>query len=381
MVGYEHTTTMSNMFEPQKRLIKPFAAFQRKSCFGVVQFRSASLRLIISGVLMKRQLVHCIALFIFAVFATNVVTAQVVRPPVPRGSQKATVSQTLGTTEVSITFSRPSILGRKVFGDWPVAVAGEATLDNQNERPKDAVLVPWGHVWRTGANEATLFSVNDDVLINGQPLAAGKYSLHTIPAKEGDWTIIFNRDEGQWGSFAYDAKKDILRIKSKPETLSTSTELLTFEIDPDIPAKVGDVTTKGTVSLRWEKIRVPFIVEVKDVVGSTITRLKAYVAAAKPEDPGPRINAGNYAKANKQTEQANAWFEEALKVNDALIATKETFQNLQRKATILLNLGRGADALVAAERAVLVGKADPSIKATDIAALEKRIADIKAGKN
>lgn len=381
VVGYEHTTTMSNMFEPQRRLIKPFAAFQRKSCFGMDPFRSASRRLIIYGVLMKRQLVYCFALFIFAVFATNVVTAQVVRPPVPRGSQKATVSQTLGTTEVSITYSRPSILGRKVFGDWPVAVTGEATLDNQNERPKDAVLVPWGHVWRTGANEATLFSVNDDVLINGQPLAAGKYSLHTIPAKEGDWTIIFNKDDGQWGSFSYDAKKDVLRIKAKPETLSWSTELLTFDIDADIPAKLGDATSKGTVALRWDKTRVPFTVEVKDVVGSTIARLKAYVAAAKPDDPGPRINAGNYAKANKQTEQANAWFEEALKLNDAMIATKETFVNLQRKATILLNLGRGADSLAAAERALVVGKADSTVTKAQIEALEKRIADIKAGKN
>ena len=73
-------------------------------------------------------------------------------------------------------------------------------------------------------------------------------------------------------------------------------------------------------------------------------------------------------------------YEEALKLNDAMIATKETFQNLQRKATILLSLGRGAESLAAAERAVVVGKADPAIKATDIAALEKRIADIKAGK-
>lgn len=327
----------------------------------------------------KNSLITTLALLATFAFASQIVSAQ--RPPVPRGSQKATVSQTLGTTEVSVSYSRPAILGRKVFGDWPTAVAGEATLDNQNERPKDAALVPWGHVWRTGANEATLFTVNDDVLVNGQPLAAGKYSLHTIPAKDGDWTIIFNKDDGQWGSFAYDAKKDALRIKAKAETLSWSTELLTFDIESDIPAKVGDVTSKGTVAIRWEKTRVPFTVEVKDLVGSTMTRLKAYVAAAKPEDPGPRINAGNYAKANKQTEQANAWFEEALKLNDAMIATKETFQNLQRKATILLNLNRGADALAAAERAVVVGKADPAIKATDIAALEKRIADIKAGKN
>lgn len=328
---------------------------------------------------MKRYLFSLISICTMALALAAIASAQV-RPPTPRGSQKATVSQTLGTTEVSVTYSRPAIFGRKVFGDWPKPTTGEATLDNGNERPKDAPLVPWGHVWRTGANEATLFTVNDDVLVNGQPLAAGKYSLHTIPAKDGDWTVIFNKDDGQWGSFSYDSKKDVLRVKAKAETVAASTELLTFDIDPDVPAKLGDVASKGTVAMRWDKLRLVFTVEVKDMVGSTLTRLAAYVAAAKADDPNPRISAGNYAKANKRTEQANAWFEEALKLNDAMIATKETFQNLQRKATILLNLGRSSDALVAAERALVVGKADANIKPADIAALEKRIADIKAGK-
>lgn len=319
------------------------------------------------------------SLLLIVLVAAVAVSSQV-RPPTPRGSQKATVSQTLGTTEVSVTYSRPAIFGRKVYGDWPKPTSGEATLDNGNDRPKDAPLVPWGHIWRTGANEATLFSVNDDVLINGQPLAAGKYSLHTIPGKDGEWTIIFNSDEGQWGSFSYDSKKDVLRVKAKAEWLAASSELLTFDIDPDVPAKLGDVASKGTVVLRWEKLRLPFTVEVKDMVGSTLTRLAAFVAASKADDPGPRISAGNYAKANKRTEQANAWFEEALKLNDALVAKKETFQNLQRKATILLNLGRNSDALAAAERAVVVGKADANVKPADIAAMEKRIADIKAGK-
>jgi hypothetical protein len=319
---------------------------------------------------MKRVLLSSFVLAAVILAAATFASAQ--RPPVPRPSQKASLSQTIGTTEVTITYSRPAVKGRKVYGDWPTAVTGEGTLDNQNERPKDAVLVPWGHVWRTGANEATLFVVTDDVLVNGQPLAAGKYSLHSIPGKD-DWTFIFNKDDGQWGSFSYDAKNDALRVKAKPTWVSDSQELLAFTADP-----VSE--NAATFNVSWEKLRVGFSVEVKDVVGSTMTRLKAYVAAAKPDDPGPRITAGLYAKANKQNEQATAWFEDALKLNDAMIAAKETFQNLQRKATILLNLGRGTDALAAAERAVVVGKADPNIKAADIAALEKRIADLKAGK-
>lgn len=325
---------------------------------------------------MKRQFIFSIAIFALLVVTATVASAQVVRPPVPRDSQKSTIMQTIGTTEIAITYSRPAVKGRPIFGAPPETMAarakGEATLDNQNERKAGEPIVPFDHVWRAGANEATMFTVNDDVLINGQPLAAGKYSFHVIPAKDGNWTIIFNKDL-DWGSFTYKAENDALRVKTKAEAAPFNMEFLTYYFDPI-------VADSATVHLRWEKMDMPFIVKVKDVVGSTMTRLKAYVAAAKPEDPGPRISAGNYAKANKQTEQANAWFEEALKLNDAMIATKETFQNLQRKATILLNLGRAADALAAAERAIVVGKADPTVQKAAIDALEKRIADIKAGK-
>jgi len=146
-------------------------------------------------------------------------------------------------------------------------------------------------------------------------------------------------------------------------------ELLTYYFDP-----VGD--DNATVHLRWEKMDVPFTVKVKDVVGSTMTRLRSYVAAAKADDPSPYLNAAAYAKSVKLNDDANAWFNEALKRTDVQIAQKETMQNLGRKATILLNLGRNQDALVAAERAVVVGKA----AGADTSAIEKRIADIKAGK-
>jgi hypothetical protein len=121
---------------------------------------------------------------------------------------------------------------------------------------------------------------------------------------------------------------------------------------------------------------VPFTVKVKDVVGSTMTRLRSYVAAAKADDPGPYMNAAGYAKSVKLNDDATAWFNEALKRTDSQIAQKETMQNLGRKATILLNLNRPMDALAAAERAIVVGKA----AGADTSAIEKRIADIKAGK-
>lgn len=313
----------------------------------------------------KRSAIFSLALALFAAIAAD---AQQVRPPLPRGSQKAAVMQTVGTTDISLTYSRPAVKGRAIYGAWPTEVKGESTLDNSNTRPKDAVLVPWGHVWRTGANEATMFVVNDDVLINGQPLAAGTYSLHSIPGKD-EWTFIFNKDDGQWGSFTYDAAKDALRVKSKPTWTADSTELLTFAID----APEGDT---ATVNLRWEKLSVPFTVKVKDVTGSTMARLRTYVAEGKPEEWQRPLNAAMFAKQNKLTDDAAKWFDQAGKAIDAQIAAKPTFANYRAKSNILFNAGKSQEALAATEKAIELGKAEKA----DVAALEKRAADLKAGK-
>lgn len=309
-----------------------------------------------------------LSLVLFSALLTAGVTLGQVRPPVPRPSQKASVSQTIGTTDITLTYSRPAVKGRKIWGDWPSPIAGEATLDNQTNRPPGAPLVPNGHIWRAGANEATAFTVADDVIVNGQPLSAGTYSFHAIPGKD-EWTIIFNKDDGQWGSFAYDASKDALRVKTKPRVMAENQELLSYYIDA-IEADTAIVT------LRWEKLSVPFTVKVRDVVGSTMTRLRAYASAAKPDDWQAPLNAANYAKANKLTDDASKWYAQSLAAIDEQIKAKPSFQNLSRRSTILLSAGRTQDALAAAEKALEAGKAEKA----DTSALEKRIADIKAGK-
>ena len=319
---------------------------------------------------MKRNLTILLILMIAAV----TVSSQV-RPPLPRPSSKAAVMQTVGTTEISIVYARPEMKGRLVFADaserMKAMASGENTLDNVRDRRPDEPLVAFGHLWRAGANEATVITFADDVLVNGQPLAAGKYSLHMIPTKD-DWTIIFNK-ELDWGSFTYKASQDALRVKTKTAQVAESKELLTFGFE-----NVGEKS--ATAYLRWEKVKVPFTVEIKDVVASTMTRLKAYVAAAKADDPQAPLNAANYAKTNMRTAEATAWFAQALKINDDLIKVKETFQNQNRKATILLALGRMQESLAAAERTLVVGKADSTVTKAQIDAVEKRIADIKAGK-
>ena len=286
----------------------------------------------------------------------------------PRPSPGATVMQTIGVTDVTITYSRPAVKGRKIWGDWPVDAPGEATLDNQNTRPPGAPLVPYGHIWRTGANDATKFTVTDDVLINGQPLPAGTYSLHSIPGKD-EWTIIFNTVAQQGGSFEYDAKKDALRVKTKPEIADHPHEWLDISLDP---LKENSLVAK----IKWEKVSVPFTIEVKDMPTVVVTRARSAVAAAKADDWQTPFQAANYAKANKATDDAAKWYEQALKAIDEQIKVKPSFQNLTRRANTLLNAGRTQEGIAAAEKAVEAGKSEKA----DTSALEKRIAELKTPK-
>jgi Protein of unknown function (DUF2911) len=291
--------------------------------------------------------------------------AQVV---LPRPSQKASVMQRIGVTDVTITYSRPGVKGRKIWGDplpeQATTVKGEATLDDQNARPKNAVIVPYGHVWRAGANEATTFDVTDDVLINGQKLAAGNYSLHTIPGKD-EWTIVFNGTANQWGSFDYDPAKDTLRVKVKPQALAENQEWLEYTFDP--------VTEDSAqVNIRWEKVNVPFTVKVPDVNATTLARLKTTVSNAKPDDWRTPLQAGNYLLNNQNPAddaQGMAWLDQSIKV-------KETFQNLASKATALYKAGKKEEAVALGEQAVQRGKTDK----VDTTNFEKRLADMKAGK-
>jgi hypothetical protein len=284
----------------------------------------------------------------------------------PRPSQKASVMQTIGVTDITITYSRPGIKGRKIWGDAPKGSAsGTATLDDSRTRVKDAPIVPYDHVWRTGANEATLFEVSDDVMINGQPLPAGRYSLHTIPTKN-EWTIIFNKDAGQWGSFTYDESKDALRVKVKPKKVGDKQEWLMFGFDP--------VTEKSAqVNLRWEKVLVPFTVEVKDVNALAMEKARAAIAAAKLDDWQSPMQAANFAFQNKiNTEEAMQWLDQSLKI-------KETFNNVSLKARVLADQGKLAEAIATGEKAIQVGKA-ANANAVSLANMEKLVAEWKAKK-
>jgi hypothetical protein len=255
------------------------------------------------------------------------------------------------------------VKGRRIWGD-PVAsqagTKGEATLDDQNVRPKDAPIVPWGHVWRSGANEATTFAVTDDVLINGQKLAAGSYSLHTIPTKD-EWTIVFNGTANQWGSFNYDPAKDTLRVKVKPQWLNDNQEWLEYSF-PVVTPKSAQVL------IRWEKVAVSFTVEVPNVEAVWRAKVDTAIAADPTNEVIPLQVANAYAGDDK--------WDEALKWVDQSIKVKETFRNLSGKAQLLYLAGRKDEAFAMADRALAKGKADK----VDTTNFEKRVAGWKANK-
>jgi len=297
------------------------------------------------------------------------------QPPkvrLPQASPAATVSQTIGITDVSITYHRPAVKGRMVWGDISAdkvaalikanAVAptaeGEGTVDGAPGTGKDFPIAPNGHVWRAGANEATKITISDDVLINGQKLAAGAYSIHIIPGKD-EFTVAFNKTADQWGSFRYDAKQDALRVKAKPTWLKDSQEQLSY----DIPALTAN---SAQVIVRWEKMSLPFTIEVPNQDSLVRSKIDAAVAA-NPNDPAVTLAVANAYFNDDKLEEAMSWVEKSIKV-------KETFANLRTKANLLLNMNKKPEAFAVAEHAVVVGKAEGA----DTSRFEKAIADLKA---
>lgn len=260
----------------------------------------------------------------------------------PRESSGATVTQTIGDTKVTIVYHRPNTKGRKIWGE----------------------LVPYGEVWRSGANENTVFETSRDVTINGQLLPAGKYGFHTIPNKD-EWILIFSKDNDKWGSFSYDAKQDALRVKVAPQKSNEMRETLIYEFEP--------VTNRSAqVVLSWEKLRVPFTIDIGDVYARSLEQIREAIKNRKEDDMRPLSQGASYVltyKLKENYDEAIGWLDTALKI-------RETFGGLAAKARILAETGKIAEAVSVGEKAVAVGKAaNPPANTSDF---EKTIAEWKA---
>jgi len=258
----------------------------------------------------------------------------------PRPSQKASVMQTIGLTDVTITYSRPGVKGRVIWGG----------------------LVPYDKVWRTGANEATAITFSDDVTIEGKALPAGTYGLHTIPGK-AEWTIIFNKLADQWGSYDYDESKDALRIQVKPQE-GPPQEWMMFFFAEVLPAS-------AVVELAWEKLRVRFGIETNTMAKAT-ANIKA--ALERMEDWRIPYRAADFAWNSNSENSA-----ESYQWIDRSIGLKETYWNLRLKANMLARDGKKKEAVAIAEKAVVLGKANKD-EPTEIVKTEKLITEWKGAK-
>lgn len=256
----------------------------------------------------------------------------------PRASPKATVTQTVGVSEVTITYSRPSVKERTIWGE----------------------LVPWDRVWRTGANEVTTIELSHAAMIEGQALAAGKYSLHSIPGRD-EWTLIFNKAVPESG-YRYDEKQDALRVKVKPEAAEEFHELFTIEFET-VKESLADV------ALVWERTRVPFRVTF-DTDVLALSGIREAIAKAPADDWRTPFQAANFAySSEKSWDEAMAWIDRSIGIN-------ANYTNLGLRARMLARAGKTAEAIDSAKKAIEAGKA--SEQKVDTSAMEKLLAEWSA---
>lgn len=266
----------------------------------------------------RRGLSLSAAVFVL-LLASSICFAQSALLDLPRPSQHAVITQRIGITDITIKYHRPLVNKREIWGK----------------------VVPYGQVWRAGANENTTISFSDPVTIEGKPLAKGVYGLHMIPG-QNEWTVIFSNEHTAWGSFTYKQDDDALRVsvKSKPADFR---EALTYDFD--------DVKADSAVAvLQWEKIAVPFTVsvDVHDIVKASLHNQLQGLAQYTWEGWD---DAANYLLAEKYD------LDEALKYEDTSVKTEERYDNLMTKSQILKAMGREQDATVAKNRAIEVATA------------------------
>jgi hypothetical protein len=229
----------------------------------------------------------------------------------PRPSPDATISHYVGVTTVTIDYSSPGVKNRKIWGE----------------------VVPYGQVWRTGANEVTSITFTDPVKVNGNDLLAGTYGIHTIPGEQ-EWEIIFSKDTKVDAGAGYDSTKDALRLKVKPQE-APFTERMIFT--------VTDLTNNAAkVNLIWEKLKISFDVE-------TATEDLTLQKARDSFDWGALNNAANYCLQN------NINLEEGYKWIQASIIVDENYWNKRIEAQLLAKMDKKKDAIAAMEKAVEYG--------------------------
>jgi Protein of unknown function (DUF2911) len=238
----------------------------------------------------------------------------------PAPSPTSTITQAIGLTKITIEYSRPSVKGRKIFGD----------------------LVPFDKVWRTGANKITNITFADDVMVNGQKVPAGTYGWYTIPGKQ-NWIIAINSDAKQWGAYEYDQKKDVLRLTVQPQMLKKVQEHLSIAFDNFTP-------TATDVVLSWEKSTVRFRVE-----HDPHERIMANI---KEKTSGANVKSDDYYAAAEYYRDKNIDLPQALTWANKVLETDKAWWSHYLRASIYVKMGKCAEAATDAKVSIEGAKKD-----------------------
>ncbi|MCP5054474.1 MAG: DUF2911 domain-containing protein [bacterium] len=249
---------------------------------------------------MKKLMLALLMVLLFV--GTMLLPGQQTNVNLPQASQKASISQQIGLTGITITYHSPAVKKRPVYGK----------------------LVPWDKVWRAGANENTTISFTTDVTVEGQKLAKGTYGLHAIPGQE-EWTLVFSKNHTSWGSYFYKEDEDALRVKVKAKE-APHREWLAFDF-------TGREKDSVVASLNWEKLSVPFKIGV-DLEATVIANLKNQLRSLPWYYWQGTYNAAKYCHDNDFN------LEEALTWADRSVTTKELFNNVHLKSQLLAKLGK-----------------------------------------
>jgi hypothetical protein len=240
--------------------------------------------------------------------------AQTPQVDFPAASPACTLKQRVGLTDIEVSYSRPGVKGRTIFGG----------------------IVPYGQVWRTGANQATKITFSTDVKLNGEDVPAGSYALFTIPG-EDEWTVILSKNADQFGAFQYDSKDDLVRFKVIPIKLAETIETLTIEFN-----RIRDDSAE--LNLIWDKTVVPLQIQI-ELTSKLVPQIEAAMAAPGKKSDGFYFQAATfYYNHDQDLNKALTWVNAALADQPGI-----AFEILHLKAQILARQGDKAGAIAAAK--------------------------------
>jgi Protein of unknown function (DUF2911) len=263
---------------------------------------------------MKSNLFRFLIALVCGLMFVSKSPAQIPKVDFPAASPACTLKQRVGLTDIEINYSRPGVKGRTIFGG----------------------IVPYGQVWRTGANQATKITFSTDVKFNGEDVPAGSYALFTIPG-EDEWTVILSKNADQFGAFQYDAKDDLVRFKVVPIKLAETIDTFTIEFN-----RIRDDSAE--LNLIWDKTVVPLQIQI-ELTSKLVPQIEAAMAAPGKKSDGFYFQAATfYYNHDQDLNKALTWVNAGL-ADQPNIA----FEILHLKAQILARQGDKAGAIAAAK--------------------------------